>query len=265
MAHKNISSLAEKRIGHKVINTQGIEMECVNYINANNITVKFNEPSYLTNSCWSNFIKGKIRNPYMKTIYGVGAIGTKYPTRTNTNQRNKEYSTWCDLLYRVYGCKDNNTTAKRYKSCTVCNDWMLYENFYEWLHEQQNFDKWLNGDRWCLDKDILVKGNKIYEPDKCCLVPNNVNTLFVKRNAARGELLIGVQKNHNKFTPMCSNPITGEYVYLGTYDTQEKAFNVYKRYKEDIIKQVAKLELDSGNITKECYDAMINYEVEITD
>jgi uncharacterized membrane protein len=32
-----------------------------------------------------------------------------------------------------------------------------------------------------------------------------------------------------------------------------------------MIKQIAKEEYNKGNITKQCYEAMINYEVEITD
>ena len=43
------------------------------------------------------------------------------------------------------------------------------------------------------------------------------------------------------------------------------AFNAYKIYKENIIKQVAEIEYLNGNITKRCYDAMLSYEVEITD
>ena len=35
--------------------------------------------------------------------------------------------------------------------------------------------------------------------------------------------------------------------------------------KEDLIKQVAEIEYAKGNITKQCYNAMMNYEVEITD
>ena len=79
-----------------------------------------------------------------------------------------------------------------YKNVTCSEEWLLFENFYEWLHLQENFDKWYNEDKWCLDKDILVKGNKIYSPKTCCLVPQNVNTLFTKKNANRGKLPIGV-------------------------------------------------------------------------
>lgn len=49
-------------------------------------------------------------------------------------------------------------------------------------------------------------------------------------------------------------------------DTPEQAFYFgYKPYKETIIKQVAQEEYDKGNITEKCYEAMMNYEVEIDD
>jgi len=39
----------------------------------------------------------------------------------------------------------------------------------------------------------------------------------------------------------------------------------YKEYKEKLIKQFAVKNYNLGYITKECYDAMMMYEVEITD
>jgi hypothetical protein len=70
----------------------------------------------------------------------------------------------------------------QYKNVSCCKEWFLYDNFYEWLHKQENFEIWKNMPRSALDKDILVKGNKVYGPDTCCLVPNYVNSLFISRN-----------------------------------------------------------------------------------
>jgi hypothetical protein len=142
---------------------------------------------------------------------------------------------------------------------------LSYENFYEWLHSQPNFDKWYNGKRWAVDKDIFVKRNKVYSPDTCCLVPQNVNCLFLKREAERGDYPIGVHYSENGFIARCRNPFENRAEELGLYSTPEKAFNAYKTYKEDIIKQVAQIEFDAGNITEECYLAMMSYEVEIDD
>ena len=62
---------------------------------------------------------------------------------------------------------------------------------------------------------------------------------------------------------LCRN--NNECIYLGTYSDPIEGFYVYKRYKENLIKTIAKNELKKGNITKECYEAMIAYTVEITD
>ena len=35
---------------------------------------------------------------------------------------------------------------------------------------------------WQLDKDILLKGNKIYSPDTCCFVPQEINSIAVDSN-----------------------------------------------------------------------------------
>ena len=165
-------------------------------------------------------------------------------------------------------CFDEETKERRptYIDVVCCKEWLLFETFYEWLHEQKNFDKWFNGNKWALDKDILVKGNKVYSPETCCLVPNNINQLFVKSNSIRGVLPIGITMNNGKFMAQCSNPFTKEKsVNLGIYQTVEQAFQVYKTYKENIIKQMAKIEFNKGNITEECCNAMMNYKVEISD
>ena len=43
-----------------------------------------------------------------------------------------------------------------------------------------------------LDKDILIKGNKEYNPNTCCFVDIRLNSLFTKDNAMRGKYPIGV-------------------------------------------------------------------------
>ena len=41
----------------------------------------------------------------------------------------------------------------------------------------------------------------------------------------------------------------------------ELALQKYKEYKEKQIKKVAKEEFEKGNISKQCYNAMMSYEV----
>lgn len=240
-------------------------MKIVEYKRAGDITVEFqDEYRGRVHTEYKHFLKGGVRNPYHPSVCGVGITGNKYLLRTNGIQI-KEYKIWKGMLER---CFDNKTKEKRatYQNVTCCKEWLNFENFYEWIHSQENFDKWFNNDRWCLDKDILIKGNKVYSPDTCCLVPNNINVLFTKRNKDRGENYIGVvyHKASNSFVAQVNKNV-GEQEHLGCYNTPEEAFLAYKKAKEDYIKQIAQIEYDKGNIIKRCYDAMMNYEVEITD
>lgn len=253
-----------ERIGEKNINTQGCLMKIIEYINAQNIIVEFqDEYKARIKTSYYAFVHGNINNPYFPSVCDVGMIGEKYPSRKN-GVITKEYDTWKRMLHR---CFDENYKNRQqtYKDVTCCKEWLLFDNFYEWLHNQENFDKWYNGNLWAIDKDILIKNNKIYSPETCCLVPNNVNSLFIKKDMCRGSLPIGVYKYKEKYRTSCNNPFTGIQEQLGDSNTSEQAFQVYKLYKENIIKQVAEIEYNKNNITKQCYEAMMNYEVEITD
>ncbi len=256
------------RLNEEKLNKQGCLMKIIKYINATDIIVEFQDKyKAKVHTQWGNFVRGNVKNPYFPSVCGVGIIGNKYPTWSIENSKHtKEYESWQNMLIRCY---DNKVKEKypTYQNVTCCEEWLLYENFYEWLHSQENFDKWLSGEHWDLDKDILVKGNKIYSPETCCLVPYNVNKLFVKHTSARGELPIGIHRDTKGcgFIARCMNPLSGKRDYLGYRINVLEAFELYKPYKENIIKQVAEIEYNKGNITKKCYDAMIQYEVEITD
>ena len=119
----------------------------------------------------------------------------------------------------------------------------------------------------CLDKDILIKGNKEYAPDKCIFVPQRINNLFTKNDCKRGNLPIGVnyRKDKNKYEASCSilNNNIKKRKHIGYYNTPEEAFLAYKQFKEQYIKQVA--DEYKGRIPDRLYEAMYKWEVEIDD
>lgn len=241
-------------------------MKIINYIDANNIIVEFQDNwKCKVHTAWKCFRDGKTRNPYYPSVCEVGIIGNKYKIEDSNGKVCKEYDTWRSMLRRCYE-KQIEYKRPTYKDVICCEEWFLYENFYEWLHSQKNFDQWINLNHSALDKDILIKGNKIYSPDTCSLVPDSINALFTKRQNNRGNEPIGVHfdKNKGKYSTQCNNH-NGKIQYLGYYETSQEAFQIYKDYKENLIKQVAKEEYKNGNITKRCYDAMMNYKVETTD
>lgn len=253
------------RLGEEKLNNQGCLMKIVEDNGSSDIAVEFqDEYKYRKHTIYANFKSGSIRNPYHPSIYGIGITGCKYPTKINSVST-KEYLAWIDMLKRCFMEKTKNKQPS-YKEVECCKEWLNFEVFCDWLHSQPNYDKWKNGYRWAIDKDILNKRNKVYSPENCILIPQNVNCLFLKREAERGIYPIGVRYKSEGFIAVCRNPFLDKAVEIGSYSTPEKAFYLgYKPYKEDIIKQVAQIEFDKGNITEECYNAMMSYIVEITD
>jgi hypothetical protein len=253
--------LRKQRVGMVNINKEGKRMTVIAYNCYKDVIVEFDDKFHTTcHTQWHMFEQGITRNPRDK-YYGVGLIGNQ----TNTNT--KEVIAWNNILRRCYS-EQEKLKNPTYKNVTCCDEWLLYENFEKWLHSQENFEKWCDGKLFAIDKDIILKGNKIYSPDTCCLVPDNVNKLFTKTNAKRGDCPIGVSyhKRDNVFEAHCLNPFLGsKAIYLGRFNNKIDAFLEYKKYKEKIIKQVAENEYSKGNISNKCYKAMMHYEVEITD
>lgn len=194
------------------------------------------------------------------TIYGIGI--NDYNGKVMINSKFiKSYRTWYDMLGRCYNEKIHQK-RQTYIGCKVCDEWLYFSNFKKWY--DKNYYN-IDDERMELDKDILHKGNKIYSPETCVFVPQNINSLFTKRNLIRGILPIGVywDKQYQKYRTQCNNGKKGKTINLGRFNTPEEAFNIYKNFKENIIKEVA--DKYNNKIPQKLYDAMYKYKVEITD
>ena len=88
--------------------------------------------------------------------------------------------------------------------------------------------------------------------------------ILVAGNHRPHDLPIGVTRGRGgKFISQLS--ICGESYYLGCFNTIDMAFHAYKNFKERYIKSIAEKYFQEGKITKKVYDALMKYEVEITD
>ena len=90
-----------------------------------------------------------------------------------------------------------------------------------------------------------------------------INNLIVKSDSIRGDYPIGVvyDKDRGKFQTKLW--INNKPKFLGRFETIEEAFEKYKEYKEAHIKLVA--EKWKHLIDFRAYDALMKYEVEVTD
>ena len=246
------------RTGEINTNTQGLIMKIIAYRKNNDIDVQFEDGTIKTCE-YGQFKKGKVKNPNHKRIWGVAYIGDgKYKSCDNYKFL-KSYRCWESMLRRCYD-KKLKERQPTYKDVICCEEWLNYQNFAKWYDE--NYYK-IEGEQMALDKDILIKGNKVYSPKTCCFVPKRINSLFVKNDAVRGSLPIGVRHGRTKKGYQTECNILNNPIYLGTFSTPEEAFKVYKEFKENYIKQVADEYKDK--IPKKLYEAMYRYEVEITD
>ena len=254
------------RTGEKRINNFGSEMMIAEYRNRIDINVYFPEYNWTAKHVYyNNFKKGNIKCPYEKRYFGFGYLGEgKYKVSEN-GKDTKCYKTWSHMLRRCYDEKFHKRELT-YKDCEMSERFLNFQTFGNW--DEENYYK-IEGEKMCLDKDILVKGNKIYSPETCVYVPQTINNLFTKRQNGRGAEPIGVtyNKRDDEYRVQCNlfNIKSGKSKrkHLGSYDNPEEAFKTYKQFKEKYIKQVADHYKDK--IPQRLYQALYNYEVEIDD
>ena len=252
----------EERVGEARMMNCGETAIIVNYACYNDITVQFKSTGELVKTTYQSFKNGFVKSRFTPSVYDVGIIGNE-KTKDENGKIIKSYSVWNSMLRRCYSDKEQKKYPT-YRGCCVCEEWHNYSNFKNWFNN--NYYE-IEGEQMCLDKDILVKGNKIYSPDTCVFVPQDINKLFTKCNKIRGKLPIGVtfRKDKNKYQAQCRifNNGKSQQKYLGSYNTINDAFNAYKQFKEKYIKQVA--DEYKNKIPDKLYEVMYNYKVEITD
>lgn len=238
------------RTGEKHITNEGYPVEIITYRSKKDCDIKFENGVIVKNREYNDILKGNVKNPYHKSIYRIGYFGIgKYDSKTHL----KIYDTWVNMLRRCYYEKYQEKHPT-YIGCSVDEYWHNFQVFAKWFDENYKAG-------YQLDKDILSKGNKIYSPETCCFVPSDINVLFTKRDAYRGKHPIGVSKAGNKFKSCIR--INGKTIGLGYFNTPKEAFQAYKTAKETHIKEVA--EIWKPKLATKTYEALINYQVEITD
>lgn len=251
----NMANKFIDRTGETNINKQGLKMTIIKYNGHMDIDVGFEDGYISTNKSYTSFKNGSIKNVYYRDIYGIACIGNA--TSNYNNIKKKPYNRWFKMLQRCYD-EDFKKEHPTYNNCYVCDEWLCYENFEKWWNEHYYE---LEGEWVELDKDILIKGNKVYSPETCVFVPKAINILF-KKHKKESNLPLGVYFHRGKYTSQL-NEDSRKRKWLGDFNTPEEAFYAYKEAKEKEIKRVADLYKDK--IPQKLYEAMYSYEVEITD
>ena len=193
------------------------------------------------------------------SVYGVGYLGCNLELKVSySGKKCPIYYAWARMFERCYSEKFHRIKPT-YIGCTVSDEFKDYSKWREWYDNYQ-----YKYDGWHLDKDLLIKGNKVYSENTCVFLPHEINQILVKRTASRGKYLIGVSwhKTNNAFVARV-NKNKGGSEHLGYFKTEIEAFNAYKQAKESYIKEVADRWKD--RIDPRAYEALYNYTVDIDD
>lgn len=226
------------------------------YESATKVRVRFLETGYETTTSMPNIVASKVKDLFAKTVYGVGVVGEKV-SKIN-GEYPKEYILWRNMLKRCYG-KSTISANKTYEGCSVSEEFKFYHYFKWWCRNQIGFDQ----EGWQLDKDILNPQGKRYSPEHCVFVPVELNSLTKWNKTITEESLIGVKYN-KQLGKFYANIISeGVKKHLGVFNTRLETFLAYKEAKELAMKKAA--EKWKNHIDPRVYEALMNYQVEITD
>lgn len=165
--------------------------------------------------------------------YGI-AYNSKGKHKTKRNRRlTSAYSAWRPMIQRCYDPKEH-IVKPLYIDCIVADEWHDFQNFADWFYSHPH-----NANGYELDKDLLVKGNKLYSPDTCCLVPHELNVLLLDRRSDRGEYPQGVDRKKSELKYRARLNVDGKSIHLGYFNCPNEAHQAYKKAKEAYVKEKA--------------------------
>ena len=189
-----------------------------------------------------------------KLVEGVGVYNKGQYKAAHGKIKTKEYQLWKDMLARCYN-ERRLSLYPTYLGCSVSENFKDFQFFAEWCGKQTGF----NLDDWHLDKDILVKGNKVYSENTCVFIPREINNLLNSHEVRRGLYPIGVHYDKDRSLFSAQIRLDNRCKKLGRYATKDEAYSAYKVAKEKHVKIIA--DKYKGTIDENVYEALLKWEL----
>lgn len=258
------------RVGHKFTTNSGWGGEIIDWNSANDVNVQWQDGS-ISNERWAAIKCGGIKPLYQPSVLGVGYVGDgRFLPGLYKLSEGKEhlhpriYAYWQRMLSRCYNEKEQaKPSARAYIGCSVSEEWKCLQNFAEWALSKEQAFFTENGKIWELDKDILVRGNRLYSDVTCTFLPPEINIFLSDRswseNCPRGTNYIRPPTPGSKEGWIARCHINGKREYLGYYDDPMSAFFAYKTVKEGHAKMLA--EKYKHRLEEQAYLSLLEYTV----
>lgn len=189
-----------------------------------------------------------------KSFYGIG-YNSRGRHKTSVNgTHTAAYSTWREMIRRCY-CPKLHARHPTYIGCSVANEWRDLQDFGDWYYSHPYRELGYE-----LDKDLIFPNNKIYSPDTCCFVPQELNKLLLSHASARGDLPQGIYWDTHTKKYKAQLRINGKQQHLGRFETEQEAYQAYKTAKEANVKRMA-LEW-KDRIASDVFDALMRWSLD---
>lgn len=203
-SHEGLGKSMRYAIGDILINTRGEKAKILDYRIVPKLNnekryehlLRFLDTGYEVWADCYNFTKGKTLDRLKPTVCGIGCIGNP-PPEAYPLKENKEYKLWSRMMFRCSeSCKNEG-----YKNVSCSKRWTRFDFFYEDVKDLINYDLWKKGFKdgenniYEIDKDILIKDNKVYSKETCMFVEKKINAGFTswqseeKKKENRKEIL----------------------------------------------------------------------------
>lgn len=183
-------------IGQEYMTNEGYIIQIADYVDRHHVMIKFKSSN--DTQIWTtmqNIIKGQIKNPYHRSVYGVGYYGEGQYSARNDTVKTDQYIEWMSMFNRCYSDKYHEKEPA-YIGCIVSEEFHNFQNFARWYDEKI----YICNHQLELDKDLLFEGNKIYAPSKCCFIPKEVNNA-IRYHRHDKKYMDGLYKKYKKELP----------------------------------------------------------------
>lgn len=170
------------RTGEVFLSNEGCSFTVVRYNTGKSVVVRFlDEYKAEVHTTYHNCKRGTVKNPYFKSVYGVGCLGLKQdgtkPITKVDGQHTREYACWHRMMERCYSPTYHNLKPS-YIEASVCDRWLVFANFLEDLPLIRGHNTWAKADpfQYVLDKDLFGDGSKTYSLETCCFITVQENS-----------------------------------------------------------------------------------------
>lgn len=245
---KKVVKTKDIAVGDIFDTNEGGSVTVIEVLRGDKVLIKHNDEfGYEVEVEKIRLLRGTIKNPYHRSVQGVGYHGVgKYKTQVD-KVLDLAYKKWRAMMTRNY-YYDYENKFSSYKDCYVADEWHNLQTFSDWYYNQVGWDKGFE-----LDKDLLSDGSKVYSPETCCLIPREINTAIV--SLTNSDSIMGYHERRKGVFEVRMRSIAGS---CRSFYDKDEAVEYYKELKKTCLNNLI-AEWD-GKVDKKVMDKLKGWD-----